>query len=180
MANQVITAQPGQTIQIASVPAAQVTPATGPEQLEHTTEPPPPPPAVMISDRFFASLDGVVVAVMVALALVLLARLLQSLLIHLALRKAIAANHPVVGELANKINQPFERTSAAELPGDDRNGMVLVAIGLAMGCGGWVLGEGQVFRIAAAASFFPLFVGLALLVRRQLVLRAIERENAAE
>ena len=179
MTDPVITVQPGQTIQIAdpsgAVPAAVAQPQAVPE-----IPPPPPPPGVQVADRFFASLDGVVVAMVIALVVVMLARLIQSLLIHLALRKAITANHGVAAELADKLNRPFEPAGPPELPGDDRNGLVLVAIGLAMGCAGWVAGEMEVLRIAVGAAFFPLFVGIALLLRRRMVLRAMAREAAAD
>lgn len=173
MQAQAITAQPGQTIQITTAPD-QTTAAAQP--MQEMRDPPPPPPEVIMSERFFASLDGVVVGAIFALALMLLARLLQSLMIHLALRKAIVANHPVADELVDRINRPFERAGPPELPGDDRNGMVLIAIGLALAAGGLVIGGDQFIRLALAGSFFPLFVGVALFVRRRMVDRAIQRE----
>lgn len=187
MQSQIITAQPGQTIQITG-PAPAAATSISPQDLAkvaaeaqqiNTTEPPPPPPAVIVTERFFASLDGVVVGAIAALMIVLLARLLQTLMVHLALRKAIAANHPVAADLVERINRPFEPAGPPEMPGDDRNGLVLVAIGAAMAAGGLVLGKEDLIRLAFAAAFFPLFVGIALLVRRRMVLREIAQEEAA-
>lgn len=187
MQSQIITAQPGQTIQIAPAPGQPVTisaqdiaKAAAEAQQINTTEPPPPPPEVIMTERFFASLDGVVVGAVFALAILLLARLLQTLMVHLALRKAITANHPVATDLVERINRPFEPAGPAEMPGDDRNGLVLVALGLAMGAGGLVVGGEQFVRLAFAAAFFPLFVGIALLIRRRMVMREMAREAAAD
>lgn len=184
MADQVITAQPGQTIQIAAAqgasPSAQAEPAIPAMPVQAGTEPPPLPPEVMVTERFFSSLDGVVVGVVFALAMVLLARLIQTLMIHLALRKAISANHAVADQLVERINRPFERAGPPEMPGDDRNGLVLIAIGAAIACAGLTIGGNQFIRMAFGASFFPLFVGLALLIRRRLVMHAIKQEEAAD
>jgi hypothetical protein len=133
-----------------------------------------------MTERFFASLDGVVVGVVFALAIILLARLIQTLMVHMALRKAITANHPVAADLVERINRPFEPAGPPEMPGDDRNGLVLVAIGAAMGAGGLVIGGEQMVRLAFAASFFPLFVGIALLIRRRMVKREMGQEAAAD
>ncbi len=145
-----------------------------------TMQPDQPHPGVQVAERFFGSLDGVVIAMMFSLAFILVARLLQALLIHLSLRRALAANSPLAADLVDKINRPYERSGAAENPGDDRNGLVLIAIGLAMAGFGWIQGDSQLLRLAAGAALFPLFVGLALLIRRRLVRRAGEWKSASE
>lgn len=154
--------------------------APGPDgQPRVMQERPPAPPAVEMTDRFFGSLDGVIVAMVFALIAVLLSRLLQSYLVHRSLRKAIEQKNDIASELADKINRPFEPAGPSEIPGDDRNGLVLIAIGLAIAGAGLINGEEDIIRGSMGAALFPLFVGIALLVRRRLVLRAMEREQSA-
>lgn len=100
-------------------------------------------------------------------------RLFHAALLHMTLRKAITANAPVAQGLVEKIDQRMDRQG--ELPGDDRNGLVLIALGLAI-AGYGIIQQDENIRAALGASLFPLFVGIALLVRRWLVDRAIKRE----
>lgn len=173
---QTATVQPPAPPAPPTPPAAPEAPAPGIALPAATVQPDQPLPGVQVAERFFGSLDGVVIAMMFALAFVLVARLLQSLLIHLSLRKALAANSPLAGDLIDKINRPFERPGSADSPGDDRNGLVLIAIGLAMAGFGAIQGETQLFRIALGAALFPLFVGIALLIRRRLAKRTANQE----
>ena len=67
----------------------------------------------------------------------------------------------------------------SDRPGDDRNALVLLAIGLAMAGFGLIQGNEQLIRISAGAALFPAFVGIALLVRRRLARAAAAEERAA-
>ncbi|MEQ1724616.1 MAG: hypothetical protein ABL882_01660 [Sphingopyxis sp.] len=137
-------------------------------------------PGVEVAQRFFGWLDGAVAAAVFIVAFLLVARLIQAWMLHRSINKSIESQSSHAGALIDKINKPFEASGPGEMPGDDRNGLVLVAIGLAMGGFGIVQGGEDVIRIAIGAALFPLFVGVALLIRRQLVKREIERELVAE
>ena len=87
--------------------------------------------------------------------------------------------------LIDKLNKPYEHigwqggkeTASA---GDDRNALVLLALGLAMAGFGLIQGNEQLIRVSAGAALFPAFVGIALLVRRRLArVAAAEERNAA-
>src|SRR3546814_1875595 len=77
---------------------------------------------------------------MVALFVVgffLLARLLHAWMLHRSIRRAIEAKSDMVGAMIDKLNKPYEHLGwpggdrmGADGPGDDRNGLVLLAIGL--------------------------------------------------
>lgn len=177
---QTATVQPPAPPAPPTPPAAPEAPTQGIALPAATVQPDPPPPGVQVAERFFGSLDGVVIAMMFALGLTLLARLLQSLLIHLSLRRALSANSPLASDLVDKINRPFERPGPADGMGDERNGLVLIAIGLAMAGFGWIQGDEPMLRLALGAALFPLFVGIALLIRRRLAERATLRESAPE
>src|SRR3546814_1533728 len=80
----------------------------------------------------------------------------------------------MVGAMIDKLNKPYEHLGwpggdrmGADGPGDDRNGLVLLAIGLAMAGFGVIQGHEQMIRLSAGAALFPAFVGLALLLRRR-------------
>lgn len=170
-------------------PAAPPTPPVDPAAIAAAMDPaavaqyvqPAQPPAVEILHRFFASVDGITVAIVVLLLAFLLARLIQAWMLHRSINKSIETKSDHAGALIDKVNKPMELAARGprELPGDDRNGLVLIAIGLAMGGFGLVQGDEQTIRLAVGAAFFPLFVGAALLVRRALLNRAIAREQAA-
>lgn len=154
--------------------AAQIDPASIAAQIA------PGHPGVEVAHRFFGWLDGAVAAAVFIVAFLLVARLLQAWMLHRSINKSIESQSSHAGALIDKINKPFEASGPGEMPGDDRNGLVLVAIGLAMAGFGVVQGGEDVIHIAIGAALFPLFVGVALLIRRQLVKREIERELAAE
>ncbi len=145
----------------------------------HMVPPAPLHPAVEIASRFFGTVDGAIIAAMFALGIFLLARLIQSLLLHRSINKSIDAQSSHAAALIEKVNKPFEAGGPGEMPGDDRNGLVLVAIGIAMAGFGFIQGDETTIRIACGAALFPLLVGIALLIRRRLVLKEIERELAA-
>lgn len=146
----------------------------------HIEQPEPTPPFVRGFERMMGTIDGLVVMAGLLLAAFLLMRLIQSWMLHRAINRAIDSKSDVAPMLVEKVDQPFRLNAPGEMPGDDRNGLVLIAIGLAMAGFGVIQGDDQTMRIAAGAALFPLFVGVALLIRRRLVLRAIEKELAAE
>lgn len=150
---------------------------------------PPPPPTtelVAVSDSFFRLLENITMVTLFVIGFFLLARLLHAWMLHRSIRRAFEAKSEAVGPLIDKLNKPYEhmggRTTEAsgDAPGDDRNGLVLLAIGLAMAGFGFIQGHDQIIRIAAGAALFPAFVGIALLYRRRLArAAAIEERGAA-
>jgi hypothetical protein len=161
---------------LAATPASLAAPAT-PVAVATTemSEPPRDPDDVMIMRNFFGTVDGALVAMVFAIGLTLIARTIQAFLLHSSLRKAIEAQSPHAGDLVDKINRPAAARRGASFA-DDRAGIVLTAIGLAMVGFGLILGEQE----AIAAALFPLFVGLGLLLRFRMVARAALRNPSAE
>lgn len=113
--------------------------------------------------------------ILLLVGLIQVLRLIHAALLHLTLRKAISINAPIARDLVDKIDQRMDRQG--ELPGDDRNGLVLIALGLAIAGYGLIQQDGTL-RSMLGAALFPLFVGIALLIRRWLVERAIASEIA--
>ena len=149
---------------------------------------PPPPPTtelVAISDGFFHLLENITVLALFVVGFFLLARLLHAWMLHRSIRRALEAKSDAVNPLIDKLNKPYEHLGGqgdkeAASGGDDRNALVLLAIGLAMAGFGIIQGHEELVRISAGAALFPAFVGIALLVRRRLArAAALEERNAA-
>lgn len=140
-------------------------------------------PGVQMTAQMFDWLGSLIGAMAAVLVTLLLTRLIQSFMLHRSINKSIEANSAHASALIDKVNKPLELALNAgprDAPGDDRNGLVLVAIGLAMAGFGLIQGDEATIRIAAGAALFPLLVGIALLVRRRLLKAEIEQERSAE
>lgn len=145
---------------------------------------PPPPPTtelVAISDSFFSAVENATFVALFIVGFFLLARLLHAWMLHRSIRRALEAKSEAVTPLIDKLNKPYEHLGGqrTDAPGDDRNALVLLAIGLAMAGFGLIQGHEQLIRISAGAALFPAFVGAALLVRRRLARSAAVEERAA-
>ena len=145
--------------------------------------PPPTTELVAISDRFFGWLENITMVALFVIGFFLLARLLHAWMLHRSIRRALRAKSDPVSPLIDKLNKPYEHLGwqgANESSGsDDRNALVLLAIGLAMAGFGLIQGNEQLIRISSGAALFPAFVGIALLVRRRLARAAALEERAA-
>ena len=145
--------------------------------------PPPTTELVAISDSFFSWLENITVVALFIVGFFLLARLLHAWMLHRSIRRALEAKSDAVNPLIDKLNKPYEHIGpqgAAEPSiGDDRNALVLLAIGLAMAGFGLIQGHEELTRISAGAALFPAFVGIALLVRRRLARAAALEERTA-
>lgn len=143
--------------------------------------PPPTTELVAVSDRFFGWLENITMVALFVVGFFLLARLLHAWMLHRSIRRALDAKSEAVGPLIDKLNKPYEHIGgqSADAPGDDRNALVLLAIGLAMAGFGLIQGHEELIRISAGAALFPAFVGIALLVRRRLARIAAAEERAA-
>ena len=182
----------------APVPAASVTVPVAPGEVISAADvaayidardsasfmPPPPPTTelVAISGDFFGWLENITMVALLVIGFFLLARLINAWMLHRSIRRALEAKSDSVGPLIEKLNKPYEHVGGSrevEAPGDDRNALVLLAIGLAMAGFGLIQGHEQLIRISAGAALFPAFVGIALLVRRRLARAAAAEERAA-
>jgi hypothetical protein len=132
--------------------------------------PPPTTELVAISTHFFHLIENITMVALFVVGFFLLARLLHAWMLHRSIRRALEGKSDAVGPLIDKLNKPYEHIGvpSADAPGDDRNALVLIAIGLAMAGFGLLQGHEELIRVAVGAALFPAFVGVALLVRRRL------------
>jgi hypothetical protein len=172
-------ALPAQSISPADV-AAYIDPG---EVARFMPAPPPTTELVAVSDRFFGWLENITMVALFVVGFFLLARLLHAWMLHRSIRRALDAKSDAVSPLIDKLNKPYEHLGwqgASDAPGgDDRNALVLLAIGLAMAGFGLIQGHEELIRISAGAALFPAFVGAALLVRRRLARAAAAEERTA-
>ena len=166
-----------------SISAEDIAAYISPREIaSYVPAPPPTTELVAVSDSFFSLLEQITMVALLVVGLFLLARLLHAWMLHRSIRRALEAKSDSVGLLIEKLNKPYEHVGGSrevEAPGDDRNALVLLAIGLAMAGFGLIQGNEQIIRTAAGASLFPIFVGIALLVRRRLARAAAAEERAA-
>ncbi len=146
--------------------------------------PPPTTELVAVSDSFFGLLEQITMVALLVVGFFLLARLLHAWMLHRSIRRALDAKSEAVSPLIDKLNKPYEHIGwqgdkETASGGDDRNALVLLAIGLAMAGFGLIQGHEELIRISAGAALFPAFVGVALLVRRRLARAAAAEERAA-
>ena len=129
-------------------------------------------------------MENITMVALFVIGFFLLARLIHAWMMHRSIRRALEAKSDSVTPLIEKLNKPYEHLGAAGTPansaGDDRNALVLIAIGLAMAGFGLIQGHEELIRISAGAALFPAFVGIALLVRRRLARAAAAEDRAAE
>ncbi|MDO9370672.1 MAG: hypothetical protein Q7T68_19065 [Sphingopyxis sp.] len=168
---------PAQTISPADV-AAYIDPR---DIAAFVPAPPPTTELVAVSDGFFRLMENVTMVALFVIGFFLLARLLHAWMLHRSIRRALDAKSDAVSPLIDKLNKPYEHLGgqSPDAPGDDRNALVLLAIGLAMAGFGLIQGHEELIRISAGAALFPAFVGIALLVRRRLARAAAAGERSA-
>jgi hypothetical protein len=98
-------------------------------------------------------------------------RLFQAMMLHRTVRDALSRDSTVSTELLDRIAE-----SKPILGGDDRIGLILIALGAAMIAFGLLQGDLEVRQNVASASVFPLFVG-AVLIGRYVVVRRKEGKS---
>ena len=109
-------------------------------------------------------------------AFVYFLKLIQAWMLHRTLRNAIDRDSSVVGDLVDKIDRSdWADVGRQRLGSDDRNGLVLVAIGLAAFGFAVVVNDPEWLRYGIGAALFPLLVGLALLARHFWLSRELAR-----
>ena len=88
------------------------------------------------------------------------ARVLRTSALQRTIREAIHKNSDCTPALLDKIED--QQSSGS---GDDRTGLVLIALGAALFGYALVRGNAQEFREIAGIAFFPVFVGAVLVAR---------------
>ena len=106
-------------------------------------------------------------------------RLIQAWMLHRSLREAIKRDSAHAGMLVDRIGRNDLGGLRAEAGTDDRTGMVLIAIGIAIAGFTLIANQQDWLRLGLGAALFPTLVGAALLLRHYLVRRAAERDVAA-
>jgi len=180
-------AVPAQTIPAQAISASDVAAYIDPGEIARFMPPPPPTTEfVAVSDSFFRLMENITMVALFVVGFFLLARLIHAWMLHRSIRRALEAKSDAVAPLIDKLNKPYEHLA---MPGggtagsgstEDRNALVLIAIGLAIAGFGLIQGHEQLIRAAAGAALFPAFVGIALLLRRRLARAAAAEERAAE
>ena len=99
------------------------------------------------------------------LIIIQIGRLWRAGMLHKTIREAISRDNPAVTELVAGVEE--EQTPAGA--NDDRTALVLIALGLALLLFSALQGSEDALRQMGGASVFPIFVGIALLIRQYLV-----------
>lgn len=107
---------------------------------------------------------------------VFLLRLIQTWLLHRTLRKAIERDSPLATTMVDEIASGD--LSGPRTGSDDRTGIILVALGIAIAGYTLVVGEAEWMRHGLGASLFPTLIGAALIGRHVWSRRAAERDFA--
>lgn len=94
-----------------------------------------------------------------------LGRLWRAGMLHRTIREAINRDSDAVGELLAGVDEQHKPAGG----NDDRTAMVLIALGLALLLFAVLQNSQDMLRQMGGASAFPIFVGIALLIRRHLV-----------
>jgi hypothetical protein len=92
-------------------------------------------------------------------------RLIQAWMLHRSLREAIKRDSAHVGMLVDRIGRGDLAGFRSEGGNDDRTGMVLIAIALAIAGFSLIANQTDWLRLGLGAALFPGFVGAALLIR---------------
>lgn len=120
------------------------------------------------TSNMFKDIDVVLVIAALTTGAVLimiqLSRLWRAAMQHKTIREAISRDSNAVPELLTVI-EPEQRPSGSN---DDRTAMVLIALGLALIGFALIQGGADDIKNMGGAALFPIFVGLALLLRQYL------------
>lgn len=94
-----------------------------------------------------------------------LGRLWRAGMLHKTIREAISRDSAVASELLAGVDEQQKPAGS----NDDRTAMVLIALGLALLLFAALQNSQDALRQMGGASVFPIFVGIALLLRHHLV-----------
>ena len=113
------------------------------------------------------------------LAFIYFLRLIQAWLLHRSLREAIRKDSAHAGMLVDRIGRNDLSGPRAGDGSDDRTGLVLIAIALAIAGFSLIANQQDWLRLGLGAALFPTLVGAALLLRHYLLRRAAGPDVAA-
>jgi hypothetical protein len=99
------------------------------------------------------------------LIIIQIGRLWRAGMLHKTIREAISRDNPAVTELVAAVEEEQKPAGA----NDDRTALVLIALGLALLLFSALQNSEDALRQMGGASAFPIFVGIALLIRQHLV-----------
>jgi hypothetical protein len=103
-------------------------------------------------------------------------RLVQAGMLHRTLRDAIARDSAMAEGLVERIDS--QNAPNEEFRGDDRNGLLLLALGIATAGFTLIVNDLEWLRYGLGAALFPTLAGAALLLRHFLLRRFAERDSA--
>ncbi|HEY0414591.1 MAG TPA: hypothetical protein VGD66_15770 [Allosphingosinicella sp.] len=107
-------------------------------------------------------------------------RLIQAWLLHRTLREAIKRDSAVAATLVDRVGRgdvlAVERAASGN---DDRTGMVLIAVGVALAGFSLIAGDPEWLRYGFGGALFPVLIGAALLLRHYMLGRPDETDVAA-
>ena len=119
------------------------------------------------------------IALFFLLGFIYFLRLIQAWMLHRTLREAISKDSAQAGLLVERIGGGDLGGPRAEAGNDDRTGLVLIALGVALAGFSLIVGEPDWLRYGLGAALFPGLVGAALLVRHYKLRRTAEPDIAA-
>jgi hypothetical protein len=99
-------------------------------------------------------------------------------MLHRTLRDAINRDSPTAATLVDRIGSGDLGSAHAAAGSDDRTGIVLVALGVALAGFSMLVGDPQWLRYGLGGALFPILVGASLLIRHIMLRRAAERDVA--
>jgi hypothetical protein len=103
----------------------------------------------------------IAIAVAVTVAIVQLGRVLRTMMLHRTVRDALTRDNALGPALLDKLEEPKSGGGF----GDDRIGLVLLAIGFAAIGFALIQGSQDTIKNVTGMALFPLFVGAVLLGR---------------
>jgi hypothetical protein len=124
-------------------------------------------------------ITGISAGLLLLTGFVYFLRLIQAWMMHRTLRDAINRDSPMAGTLVDRIGSGDLSAPRLARGNDDRTGLVLVALGIAVGGFSVIVGDPEWLRYGLGAALFPALVGAALLVRHYFMRRPDEADIAA-
>lgn len=117
----------------------------------------------------------ITVTLCLLIGFIFIVRFFRAWLLHRTLRQAIERDSAQAPALIDRIEAIESGRSA--LGNDDRNGMVLIALAIAMSGFAFIaVDDPGVVRLIVGGALFPLLVGAVLLWRRKLLKRELAEE----
>ena len=118
------------------------------------------------------------VALFLLLGFVYFLRLIQAWMLHRTVRDAINKDSAQAGLLIDRIGQGGLSGARSEAGNDDRTGIVLIALAIALAGFSVIVGDPEWLRYGLGGALFPGLVGAALLVRHLVLRRTAEPDVA--